>query len=431
MKKLLLLLIVFVNIEFTYSQEPVNLYFDYNKKELKPKTEKINFKAGKTYQVIIHNVNSAIIGSELKSESYYLSSPAPDIISPFFQGISFASDVMKTKMMIAAGSSNPFDSIYNQAISYYCNLRALKIKSDYLYNAISDSLYNTGNIQKENNHEIAESVKNEVFEIFNAANFPELTAKVNHAIFCIEIANEVFKSKIEEVNIETIVNYNLVEKSAEILYISNIIKSENYPGYVSFIENSLNPDPIITSEPFKAEKDMAELKVTLIDTYKSDTLYNSSIPFYTSGNWSFSFSTGFFFNNLHEDSYYLEARDASKNNILKNDNPGYDVSFGALGHLSYKLTNCTKLGISMGAALSPLDGKTRYLIGGSIVFGREKQVGINSGLALVKMETLSDQVNHDAGGDYVAADVTDVPTYSKIRSGFYAGITYNFNLQKK
>lgn len=427
MKKLLLLLLVSVNIEFTYSQEIINLHFDYQKKEFTSKTEKIKFKAGKTYQVIIYNVNTAIISSELKPDSYHLSSPTPEILIPFYQEIDEASDAITRDISESTSPKNPLDEIFIQAIKDYNNLRTLKIKSDSLYKSISDSLYKPGKIHQNNNSLKAYSAKNEVFKVFDVDTLPDLKRQVNITISYIEIANDIFKSKMKGISIDN----DLVEKSAEMLYISNTIKSGNYLGYVNFIENALNPDTIIISEPFRAEKDIVELKITLIDSYKSDTLYNSSIPFYTRGNLSFGFSTGFFYNNSREDSYYLEERDASKNNILKNDNPSFDVSFGALGHLSYKLTSFTKLGVSMGVALSPLDGKTRYLIGGSILFGREKQVGINGGLVLAKLETLSNSVKNDAYGDYVPAATTYVPTYSTIKSGFYFGITYNLNLQKK
>jgi len=209
------------------------------------------------------------------------------------------------------------------------------------------------------------------------------------------------------------------------------IKSVNFLSCVNFIENSRNARDYIEYIPFKAEKDLVDLRVIFTDKYTKDTIYNSSLPFYTSRNFSFDFSSGFFLSFIHEDLYYLEKRDSLTNNVLPENNSASDISIGALGHLSWKFTSWFKAGISIGAALSPFDAKTRYLIGSSAIFGREKQLGINLGCALARMDLLSQKVREDTAGKYLPADIKDIPTYKKIQPGLYVGITYNLISGKK
>lgn len=432
MKSLLICTILIANINFCFSQEIIDLNFDLKKKELSPKSKKIKFKSGKTYQVKIHNVNTSYMGSKLETESYILYSSTPDILTPIFLGITGNSqfynnskkqaDNLNPKILV--DSCMTLNKIYKRAMENYNNLRALKRNSDSLYSWSQDK---TTKIQ-------ADSIKSIVFKIFgddSIDSFLDLKRKVNLSINYIVVSNELFKGKIENMRTEELINNNIIEHYAELRYVTKVIQSDNYYKYVKFIENAINPDTIIYSKPFIAEKDIVDLNITIVNNYKIDTLYNSSISFYTSKNCSFDFSTGFFYNNLQENSYYLEKRDTLVNNVLKNDNIPFDLSFGALGHISYKITNYTKIGFSLGAALSPFDGKIRYLIGGSIVFGRNKQVGLNGGLALVKMNTLSNLVQNDEIGAYVPISVVEVPTYGKIQKGFYIGITYNLTSKKK
>ncbi|MCJ7446536.1 MAG: hypothetical protein MUO72_02470 [Bacteroidales bacterium] len=422
MKKLLMSIIIIANVHFCFSQEIIDLHYDSKKKEFKEKTESIKFKSGETYQVKIHNVNTSYISWKLESKSYILSSSTPDIIKPIFLGIT--DEALISKYSLKKESLVQLNKVYLRTIDYYNNLQALKSNSDSLYK---------WNLKKIDTGK-ADSIRNIVFGIYKVDSLLKLKRNVNLAIKYIEVANELFKAKMPEINTDELIKNKIIENYAEISYVLDIVKSDNYLKYVKFIESSLKPQVTIMSEPFKAEKDVVDLKITLIDNYKPDTLYNFSVSFYTHGNGSFDFSTGFFFNNLYEDSYYLEKRDTTVNsikNVKENDNCNFDVSFGALGHYSYKIQNNIKLGISMGAALSPLDGKIRYLVGSSLLLGRNKQVGINVGLILAKMKALNGEVKSDDEGNYVSKDVTSVPTYDKINSGFYLGVTYNLISKKK
>lgn len=422
-------IIVIANFHYCYSQDTIDLRYDSKKKHFIENTESIKFKYGKTYQLRILNVNTSFIDSKIESKSYILSSSTPEILKPILPGISDEASVLegftKEDSLNLKGQLN---EVYLETVRKYNNLKELKSNSDALYK------WNLLKIESKKADSIkADSIKKIVLAIFAVDSLSDLKRKVNLSVKYVEIANELFKSKMEGIDIDKIIKNKIIDNYAEISHILEVIKSDNYLKYVNFIEKSLASKDNIMSKPFKAEKDLVDLNITLIDTYKPDTLYNSFVSFYTSGNLSFDFSTGFFYNNLYEESYYLEKRetDSLVNNVLKNDNCMFDVSFGALGHFSYKIKNNIKIGVSTGAAISPIDGKTRYLVGGSLLFGRKKQIGINGGWIFAKMKVLSNKVKSDELGKFVDIDVESVPTYDKTESGFYFGITYNLTSKKK
>ena len=83
-------------------------------------------------------------------------------------------------------------------------------------------------------------------------------------------------------------------------------------------------------------------------------------------------------------------------------------------------------GISIGATLSPFDGKLRYLTGASFLFGEQKFIAVNAGIAFAKMSVLSNAIYHDQSGYYQSKDLSTINTVERIISGFYIGLTYNF-----
>ena len=422
MKKLTLLLISVVFSSFCYTQEIIELNFNSNNKSFKEKTESIKFKSGKTYKVRINGLNTSYIGNKIESKSYILTSTIPDIIKPIYPGITDASAIRKFNLdQESPDLKGQLNEVYLESIQRYNKLRQLK---DY-----SDSLYNCTKIAVDTVK--ADLVLKEVQRIFDVKSLIDLKQQVNLALKYIFVANELFKKKMVESPINKIIDNKLIDNYAELTYILESINSENYLLYVNFIQQSLKGKNYIESKPFKAEKDIVDLNLTFIDNYTKDTVYNSSVSFYTRGNFSFDFSTGFFYNNLQEKSFYIKKRDTLINDVLEENNSSIDVSIGALGHFSYKILNYLKAGVCLGAALSPLDGKTRYLFGISLLLGRKKQVGINSGLVLAKMKVLSNSVQNDKTGNNVPIEITSVPTFEKIQKGFYVGITYNINLTKK
>lgn len=244
-------------------------------------------------------------------------------------------------------------------------------------------------------------------------------------------ARDLFKGFIETNPDFIAEDQEIINYYSTISYYVEKIQGDNYYKYLQFIISSRDAKNYFTSRSLKVDKDMVELNIILIDNYKKDTLYNETLPFFSEKTCSFDFSTGFYYNNLIENSYYLEKRDSLTNNVIEEEDRKFDIAFGALGNFSYKITNKIRAGIDMGAAISPLDGKMRYLVGAHIMIGRRNQLGLNAGLAIAKLKVLSNSVKTDDTGKYVPAAVTSVPTYEKVRQGFYIGITYNLTSKKK
>jgi len=421
MKKLLLILTFIAYYAFCYSQELIELKFDPVKKEFDKKTESVKVKSGVSYKVKITGLNTSVFDYGIKIKSYTLTSPVPDILKPFLPDISKILRLDSTKFsmlgeVVETAFGLNLNRLYAESKVKYDKLCQLKIVSDSLYEHTKSKI----NINE------AYAALNDIKKIFEANSLNEIKRQVILFSKYIILAQEIYKNEIgKKPNDEMIINYN------ELSCIYDTIKTKNYLLYVTFIENSLKAKDYIESRPFKAEKDIIDLNLTFVDNYVKDTVYKSSLSFYIRGNLSFDFSTGFFYNNLHENSYYLEKRDTLKNNVFIEKCSTSDISFGALGHFSYKFLNWFKAGLSMGAALSPFDGKTRYLLGGSLIFGRKNELGINGGLVLAKLKVLSNSVKNDEKGNYVPVSITSVPTYEKIKSGFYIGLTYNITSTKK
>lgn len=233
---------------------------------------------------------------------------------------------------------------------------------------------------------------------------------------------------------------NVDPQQAELLAISQFcaakLKEKNFLEYASYIMESKKLDPKIdylVSKKFETTKDLSEIRVILIDRYSKDTLYNENKTFYNKGGWGVSFSTGFFFNNnLNDKAYYLQKRDDGNQGIIEEDKSPYDIAVGAMAHLYYKFSSGFRLGPGLGIAVSPFDGKTRYMLGATTLIGREKKIfGISAGIAWAKVKHLSGSVSTDSNGAYLAPEASTVPTFEKIKNNFFIGLTYNVSSTRK
>lgn len=142
------------------------------------------------------------------------------------------------------------------------------------------------------------------------------------------------------------------------------------------------------------------------------------------------FLQGLFFNNIIEDTYFLKARDTISNSIIRENQDNADITIGALAHLHYQFSSFTSAGISLGLGISPLDGETRYLMGGSILLGKKKQVVISAGAAMSRISVLSGAVSEDDQGLYIPIG-QEIPTFKKTQWGYFIGLTYNILRTKK
>ncbi|WP_108807545.1 hypothetical protein [Aquimarina spinulae] len=430
-------LLLFLFLSNIISAQTITINYDSNNekfeiKECKNKNKssckKGDLVIGDEYNVILTGINTAVIKTTLEVKPFNIDSSIPAIIQPLFPGISSSGQLSfgAGLVSVAVGSLfNDVDVLADKALGYYNVLDEIKEKSNELYRNSKFTI----------KHGEARTKFTAICTRINSGLTDKEKIKIlNKKI--IEYQNYISTTKeIMDKKFETTPNppNSILEKYITIVLMSKVVSSTDFTKYSNFIYNSLTAKNQTDPRNFTVKSDGSDLKIVLENTYVNDTIGKKTFDFYTKGNFSFDFSTGFFYSNEVEQSYFLEGRegDTLKTNILREPKRNFDISFGALGHLSYKFSSRIKGGISMGASLSPIDGKTRYLLGGSLIFGREKQLALNAGISLVKIKVLSDSISQDEIGKYVDASVTSVPTYEKTQSGFYFGVTYNLTAKKK
>nr|MBC7614366.1 hypothetical protein [Pseudopedobacter sp.] len=398
MKRLWLLLACGLPL-FVLAQEKIELTWD---KGVINFANNVAIKDGKSYVVKLSGINSAHHKLILEAKSFELYTPLPEVLKPIMPGIT---------------GSVSFDKI-NEEIA---NLNTLKNKADMLHK-----------VSKNNpSPELADDILEALYTIFSIGNKSQelLIKKVRDDVSMVATSYDMIKGiisnlteyKPEEANI-----YSIILQSGE------DFKKNNYLKYLQYIINSCKAKSEVETKSFKSEKDLTDLHLILIDTYSNDTLYNETKTLYNYGSWGLSFSTGFFYTEgLGDQPYYLENRTDGNVAVMKDKRTVEDFSIGAMGHVYYKLYPCLKIGPSLGLSVSPFDGKSRYLLGLSVLIGQEKMVGINIGKAWAKANNLSALVKKDGVGYYLPAGTTIVPQYQSLKSAWFVGLTYNLIATKK
>ena len=187
---------------------------------------------------------------------------------------------------------------------------------------------------------------------------------------------------------------------------------------------------ISTKTPYINQKDYASVNVALIDRISNDTVFNQTLELPTKNYWNIEFSSGIFINGLVQEAYYLttDPDDVNSKNIVTEPAPSANVAFGGLAHVSYNFSGKTKFGPAAGAALSPFDGKTRFLAGLSLAqrIGKKGALAFSGGLAWASMDLISTQAEMVGDKFVVPASVEAVPTYKSIEQSWFVGLTYYF-----
>ncbi|WP_179412990.1 hypothetical protein HDF19_11265 [Mucilaginibacter sp. E4BP6] len=184
-------------------------------------------------------------------------------------------------------------------------------------------------------------------------------------------------------------------------------------------------DQIVTQKPFTLESDFFRLNIVVLQNKfntKPDTLLQQKLVFYRKNYLKFlDISTGFFYNDLYSRSYYYKDTLGHTGTESKSK---ADVSIGALIHGYYVVSSSFKAGVGLGASVSLLDGKTKYLGGGSIVIGRKQELVLSGGLAVASLPIPSNVLTN--GQKFTASNTGGaVPTFNAITWGYFFGISYS------
>ncbi|WP_405567243.1 hypothetical protein [Polaribacter sp. Asnod6-C07] len=463
MKKLGILFI-FLFISGLQAQQDIILSYNSDKKNIEADRTQIVDK--REYNIVLNNVNSSIVKATVKLRYFEIASDIPEILKPILNitssdQLSFDKDDQKMFMQavkdIEVLKSLDEEFILSEEKEAYAKQKNItkeelsefdikKLKEriqndifedlyslaeekadllDTLKEVIND-LYKETLINSDNSKAI--SLEQGILKNFNVSNKNDLVKEVSRAVYFIKAAEIVFKLRLEKIDKPSI---RMTILYAYLKEIETKLSVEGYLKDIEFLNASKTATDSIKLESFKAKNTGLQAEVILINKRTNDTIKSQKINFYTKQNFTFDFSSGFFHTNKVDQGYYLEKRDTLVNNILKENPKKGDVSIGALGHVSWRYTSWFKAGFNLGASLSLFDGKTRYLVGTSAIFGRDNQVAINLGASFTQIKELSKAVREDDIGLYVDASVTEIPTFNRIRSGFYFGITYNVTTTKK
>ncbi|MBU2974078.1 hypothetical protein [Zobellia sp. B3R18] len=422
------------------AQETITFKADLAKKEL----EHVNtddLKANQFYDLKITGINTAFVDIVVVTTDYSLTSSTPDLLKSLLLKIP-DSGILGFMSQESAGPK--YNLVYKQALEHVKKLDSLTERAYALYEASNDNaefrtLDMVKGIQKK-----AKFHLRELNQVFNSTpdilkpkevDYDVLRNSVAQSYHYIQSAKHYYKTLIEnsDLRIDSGVVNELILYSSYLEVLSEAIDLETSLRYFDFLVGSTEMKNYKQfPELLKASKDVMEAKITLINTFTNDTIFTKKIEFFTKkGGFKFDFSTGFFYNNLNEKSYYLESQDDGRNRILEENGSNFDVSIGALAHFSYQFKTGLRGGLNAGAAVSPLDGITRYLFGAGVLIGREQLIGINAGASLARLDVLSNSVEGENGNLYVPAESTAVPTYKKSKWGIYVGLTYNLTRERK
>lgn len=169
---------------------------------------------------------------------------------------------------------------------------------------------------------------------------------------------------------------------------------------------------------YTVKGDYVRLKLSLLENNfngKYDTVASETKLFYAKNYIRIDIAGGFFYNNLIPQNYYI---DTVAKVVKKEGNLKHDVAIGALFNFHYVFSKGFQIGPCFGAAISPFDGKTKLLLGGSMGLFNQPKLGISFGYSFAKLPEISasfDQSNPKG----------DIKTYDNWKDGYFIGITYS------
>lgn len=415
-KKASFIILMFSITTFLYSQDTIQITYDAKSKKVILNDLPKKLMHNNEYLLKLVKINTAHIKVIEEVNTYAYVSDIPEILKPIFLGIPnnnvmnfFEIDTLNYKTNLFLTAMHHYDkleSIRSTGSNYYGKTKFNPTPNDTIPIAkLKKKLELDSNIELVNQLKISEQ-----FILSALTSYEHNFEKI-----------PITDPKLEILHSE----YAMLQN------IKLLINKGTYRKSLGFLLSSLKAKDFINIKKFKGAKDVTSIDLQVINTFTNDTIFDDELNFKIYKNWSFDFTSGFIYSDISESKYYLSNRNAEFNNVVKEDILDYDVSIGALGHISYKFSPCFMAGIGIGASLSPFDGKLRYLTGLSFLFGEQKFIGLNLGVAFSKIETLSDAIMKDNNGYFQPVDQTAINTVERIETGLYIGLTYNFFNRKE
>ncbi|ULC58197.1 hypothetical protein MBM09_09730 [Flaviramulus sp. BrNp1-15] len=415
-KKISLIFLIFSITTFLYSQDTIQIKYDTISKKVSLKDLPKKLVHNNKYLLKLVDINTSHIKVNEELNAYEYVSDIPEILKPIFLGTP-NSNIMNS---FEIDTANYKTNLFLTAMHHYDKLESIR--------STGSEYYDKTKFNPKPNDTIAIAMLKQ-----------KLKLKSN-----IELVNQLKNSEQFILSALTSYEHNfekipLTDSKLEILHgeyatlknIKLLIDKGTYRKALGFLLKSLKAKDFINIKTFKGVKDLTSIDLQVINTFTNDTIFEDKLSFKIYNNWSFDFTSGFIYSDVSESKYYLSNRNAEFDNVIKEDIANFDVSIGALGHLSYKFSPSFMAGVGIGASLSPFDGKLRYLTGLSLLFGEQKFIGLNVGVAFSKIKTLSDVIMKDNAGYFQPVDQTEINTVERVETGLYIGLTYNFFNKKK
>lgn len=406
--------ILFLLPYFAGAQEIIQLNYNAENNSINLQNVPDKVRHNKKYTLIINNINSAHVAPLSEVTTSRFVSDIPEILRSIYVGI--PDD--------AVGSNLPINTpvkraVYQRASAYFRDLTIIQ--------RIGDDLYQQTRFKP--NAVIAKAKEQELFQALGVSSIQEAYARAELAKEYIASIEKVYGAQLKKIKVQSEDTVEFLEEFANIKSYNSTIEAVDYAYILNFINASQQAVSSLSITSFIATGDVVDVALQVVDTYTNRTLLEENLSFSTYKNFSFDFSTGFFYNNLVEPEYYLTE---NENLYINEENKSNtDISVGALGHFTYKFLPEWRGGIALGAAISPFDGNLRYLVGPTFIWGGQKQVSLTFGLALAQMDEISGAVLRDETGVYLPQNLDDIPTVNKLQKGFFIGLTYNLTNRKQ
>jgi hypothetical protein len=227
----------------------------------------------------------------------------------------------------------------------------------------------------------------------------------------------------------------------------NLPKEEDLKKMVIFVNNITDVSQTYSSGPIQVSGD--ELNVTLdihtndsvAKVYKLTKFATGVRPFNITvvGRAFGSFSSGIFISpdpNLQNKEYVWQERPNSSGIISGSDSARYvlsesgfsspPVGFSAYGHIQWMVAKNVGLGISPGVGIT-IESKPRlaYLLGGSLMLGRERQFIVTAGVAAMQVNVLSNNLKPLLeNGTNAVKETPTITYYKELKYGVFLSLSF-------
>lgn len=405
MKSLWLLFLMFTLLGM--AQEKIELSFDPKLGTLRASTTKVRH--GQDYSLVLSGINTAHVAVTGDLRSFDFISPLPELLVPLLPGIR---DNSAFELMDKDRGGQRL--AYLEALRAHQGLERLRVLGDALYR---DTRFAPDTA-------LARDRKAQLLEVLQWENLDQISLDIERSRYLIGAVLQNYAVQAPALALKDSLAHTLLAEYATLMRIGDKMAGIDHAKILEFIAQSTRALDQVRIDGFRAEGDVVDLELELLDTYTGDSLYQGRISFATYGNFTFDFSTGFFYTEVVEHEHYVRERDAGTYYVLREDTGSADISIGALAHYNYKVSPALGVGVALGASLSPLDGNLRYLMGPSLSLGHQKQFSLSLGLALARLKRLSANLPRDGEGPYLPLG-EPIRRVDKTDTGLFVGISYN------